>query len=198
MYCYLTIVDRPEFLKHIAKEVKSGHEQYIHLDLDRTPGVRYAQPISNFFYFIRDCKGVELDAVLDRRIIDTNQHTMPIMLNVYGPEIEGHKIRDFFERHNTILYKPIHVPIKFGHGVPCSDDRGQLFFYCRQLCLLAVLNYESITKQSEWKYKWNQATWQKKDWDDLGAKVKELTKGAVQFPPVIDASENWGLRLLEI
>ncbi|RBA11751.1 hypothetical protein FPRO05_14266 [Fusarium proliferatum] len=120
------------------------------------------------------------------------------MLNVYGRETDGHEIRGFFERYNTTLFKPIHVPIKFGHGVPCSEDKGKEFFYCRQLCLLAVWNYESITKQNEWKYKWNQTAWQKNEWDDLEAKVKELTKGAVQFPRGIDVSKDWGSSLLKI
>ncbi|RKL11356.1 hypothetical protein BFJ70_g16400 [Fusarium oxysporum] len=198
VYCHLTIVDRHEFLDHVLKEVGLEREPYIHLDLDRTPGVRYTQQISNLFYLIRDYEGVELDAVLDTRIMNKNQYTMPIMLNVYGPKTDGHKIREVFKSYNTILFKPMHVPPKFGHGVPCSEDRGKLFFYCRQLCLLAVLNYESITKQNEWNYRWKQRTWQKKDWDNLGAKVKELTKDAVQFPSAIDASKDWGSSLLEI
>ncbi|CZR43865.1 uncharacterized protein FPRO_13672 [Fusarium proliferatum ET1] len=198
VYCHLAIVNQQEFCDHIEKEVEIRGEPYIHLDLDKTPGVRYAQQIGNIFYLIRQYEGVELDAVLDKRIMDKNQHTIPIMLNVYGRETDGHEIRGFFERYNTTLFKPIHVPIKFGHGVPCSEDKGKEFFYCMQLCLLAVWNYESITKQNEWKYKWNQTAWQKNEWDDLEAKVKELTKGAVQFPRGIDVSKDWGSSLLKI
>ncbi|KAF5691241.1 hypothetical protein FGLOB1_14608, partial [Fusarium globosum] len=106
LFCHGTIFEIKGQLEFEKKEVEIRGEPYIHLDLDKTPGVRYAQQIGNIFYLIRQYEGVELDAVLDKRIMDKNQHTIPIMLNVYGRETDGHEIRGFFERYNTTLFKP--------------------------------------------------------------------------------------------